>query len=382
MELAVSLVALVMTIGPIGPVAEGLEFPTNLAVARDGRVFFTEKDTGLVRIIRQGRLLPDPFADLDVIPGAETGLLGIALHPDFPDEPWVYVAYSDPAGSMNRLARIRAEGDTGVAIEPLLDLVPATSGYHNGGDLAFGLDGMLYVTVGEAHEPNRAQNPRDLGGKVLRLSPDGSIPPDNPLGPASPVYSLGHRNSFGICVDPESGVIWETENGPSSWDEINRIEPGRNYGWPVHLGPGGPGEFEEPVLAYEEIIVPTGCAVAATLGGLYFGDFHGGLHRVVFPGMGAVDPPPRERVVATFDEGITDVARGPEGELYVATSAAIWMIRAEPTPTPTPIAETSPSTAAPRPAPDGSSPGLALWLGSGAALALVLLLLARFARRR
>jgi len=381
MRLAAAMIFLVAVTVPTERLAGDLDFPTNLAVAGDGRVFFTEKDTGLVRIIKNGRLLPDPFATLDVVPGAERGLLGVALHPEFPEEPWVYVVYSDATDGMNRLSRIRANGDVGVEVQPLLDLVPATSGYHNGGDLTFGRDGTLYVTVGEAHETERAQDPGDVGGKVLRVAPDGSIPADNPFGPDSPVYSLGHRNSFGICADPESGAVWETENGPSSWDEINRIEPGGNYGWPIHLGPGGPPAFEEPVLAFEEIIVPTGCAVAGDRGGLYFGDFRGNLHRVVIPGQGGNDRSPEEDIVATFEEGITDVARGPSGELYVATRDSIWLIDARPTPSPTSIPTESRPASEPSRARNGSTPAEAFWLGAGAVLALALLLSLRFARR-
>lgn len=347
------------------PVARGLVFPTNIAFAPDGTIFFTEKDTGRIRIIRDGRVLARPFAKLDVIPGGERGLLGIALHPEFPDEPWVYAYYSDPADQMNTLVRIRAQGDVGGKFEPLLDVVTATAGYHNGGDIVFGLDGMLYVAAGEAHDPARAQDPTDLGGKVLRLTPEGRAPNDNPFGPASPVYSLGHRNSFGLCVDPESGALWETENGPDEWDELNLIEPGGNYGWPEHLGPDGPPRFIDPVVAFERIIVPTGCAGAAYEGGLYFGDYQGNLHRVEFPGMGADDRTPRERVVASFDAGITDVAMAPGGALYVATADAIWLLdlrhpAGTPEPTQTPEASASPSPTPAAGTPRASSGGLTL----------------------
>ncbi len=308
---------------PVRAVAEGLAFPTNLAFAPDGRMFFTEKDTGRVRVIQDGRVVPDPFVELPVEGGAERGLLGIALHPAFPHEPWVYLYLSDAADGRNRLVRVRAEGNRGVETEVLLDLLPAVTGYHNGGDLAFGPDGKLYLVTGEAHDPQRAQDPGDLGGKVLRLNPDGTIPPDNPFGPESPVFSMGLRNSFGLCFDPESGALWETENGPDAWDELNRIEAGANYGWPDHLGPGGGPSYVDPVLAFEEVIVPTGCAF---LGGrLYFGDFRGDLHEVrpAPPGDPAAAG---ERVVARLGTGITDVAPGPDGALYVATASSILRV--------------------------------------------------------
>src|SRR5947207_4756321 len=119
--------------------------------------------------------------------------------------------------------------------------------YHNGGALAFGSDGMLYVTVGESHEPTFAQDPSSIGGKVLRLMSDGSVPPDDPIA-GNPLFTLGHRNSFGICVDPATGDLWETENGPTSDDEINLLRAGGNYGWPDVMGDGGPEGTIDPVI--------------------------------------------------------------------------------------------------------------------------------------
>ena len=171
---------------------------------------------------------------------------------------------------LNRLARIRAD-DLAAPPEALLDALTTEHGYHNGGDLVFGGDGKLYVAVGEVHEAERAQDPDDLGGKILRLNPDGSTPSDGPFGPENAAYSMGHRNSFGLCVDPSTGDLWETENGPGSDDEVNRIEPGGNYGWPDQLGPGGEPAFIDPVLDFPEVIVPTGCAVWQ--GDLYFGAY-------------------------------------------------------------------------------------------------------------
>jgi glucose/arabinose dehydrogenase len=196
-------------------VAGDLAFPTNMAIAPDGRIFYTEKETGDIRIIAGDHVLPQPFDHLDVIGGGETGLLGIALHPNFSAQPWVYVYYSDAADGRNRLIRILADGDTGTERQNMIDGLPA-SGYHNGGDLVFGLDGSLFLSLGEAHEAERAQDPNDIGGKVIRIEADGTLAPDNPFGPDNPVYSIGHRNSFGLCVDPANGDLWETENGPGS----------------------------------------------------------------------------------------------------------------------------------------------------------------------
>jgi glucose/arabinose dehydrogenase len=344
------------------PVATDLAFPTNLAFSADGRVFFTEKDSGNVRILQEDRVLPEPFSTLPVDGGGEKGLLGIALDPGFPEEPWVYVYYSDAADGRNRLVRIRAEGDVGTERRTLLELLPTVNGYHNGGDLAFGPDGKLYVVTGEAHEAARAQDPNDLGGKILRLNPDGSFPADNPFGPTSPVFALGIRNSFGLCFDPGSGALWETENGPSSDDEVNQIRAGQNYGWPDQLGPGGAPGFVDPVLDFPEVIVPTGCAFAH--GAVWFGDYHGELHRATLDSDGA-----RQESVRTFDAGIADVARGPDGSLWVATVDAIYReagaVSASPSPT------GSRSSPAPTAGPEEPLSGLR----SGAGIVVLLLIL-------
>jgi aldose sugar dehydrogenase len=342
------------------PVATELAFPTNMAFAPDGRIFFTEKETGNVRIIRDGRVLPEPFVHVSVEPSAERGLLGIALHPDFEREPWVYLYYSETGGASNRIIRVRAEGTTAGEIDPLITLLPAVTGYHNGGDMAFGPDGKLYAVTGEAHDPERAQDPNDLGGKVLRLNPDGSVPDDNPLGPDNPVYALGIRNSFGLCFDPVNGALWETENGPASDDEVNRIVGGGNYGWPDQLGSGGAPGFVDPVLVFPEGIVPTGCAVSADGRRLYFGGYRGGLYEA--------DLSPNERTAGTpgripgIEAPVIDVARGPDGTIYLATTDSL--LRLVGTPTGSPVPAGSPTS----PGSDG-----ALGTGLGLVIAAVLI---------
>ncbi len=249
------------------PVLTGVDFPTNLAFSADGRVFFTEKDTGRIRVVR-----------------------------------------------------IRAEGDTGTDVEPVIDLLPWVRGYHNGGDLAFDTRGALFISVGEAHEPGRAQDPNDLGGKILRIAPDGTVPEDNPT-TGSHVYALGVRNSFGLCVDPTTGDLWETENGPNAFDEVNLIEPGGNHGWPDQLGPSGEPTYVDPVLAFADVIVPTGCAVTEGGSTLCFGTYGGEIRRLTLPPGGE----PRDTVVATTG-AVTDVARAPDGSIWVATSDAIYRV--------------------------------------------------------
>jgi glucose/arabinose dehydrogenase len=293
-------------------------FPTNMALAPDGRLFYTEKETGRVRVVTPGGdLLPEPFVTLPVDGDAERGLLGIALHPDFPAQPWVYLYASDASDGRNRLFRVAANGNIADgAPQALLDGLASSAGYHNGGDLAFGTDGMLYLALGEAHDPERAQDPNDLGGKIVRLAPDGSVPPDQPFGGANPVWSIGHRNSFGLCVDPAEGTLYETENGPDVDDEVNVIEPGADYGWPRVTGANGGTGLTDPLLTFPDTIALTGCAVAG--GSLLVGSFGESAIRAVTPG--------RSRVVAIVPGGITDLQPGPEDTLYVSTGDTIARI--------------------------------------------------------
>jgi aldose sugar dehydrogenase len=370
-------------------------FPTNMAFAPDGRLLYVEKETGKIRVVRDGRLLPEPFARLAVSGGGESGLLGLALDPHFETEPFVYVYFTSSADGRNHIARIRASAsnpDRGGAPQNLLTLLTA-SGIHNGGDLAFGADGKLYATVGETGDSALAQERSSLGGKVLRLNPDGSVPSDNPFGPHSPVFTLGLRNSFGLCVNPRTGDLWETENGPSSDDEINLIREGRNYGWPQQLGPGSDPRFTNPVLTFGQIIVPTGCAFfdnavsassvepPASGGQLVFGDFHGDLHSVILrrPGLDDVE---QATVVAHFPTGITDVEVGPDGDLYVATSSSIVRI---PPANGVPDHGGSPGSGTPLVIghPPRTTPLLVLAIAAGAAaVVLTAAVLVRDARRR
>jgi glucose/arabinose dehydrogenase len=191
---------------------------------------------------------------------------------------------------------------------------------------------MLLVSNGETHETERAQDPGQPGGKVLRFTPDGEPGPGGPF-PGSAALSIGHRNPFGLTIDPISGAPWVSENGPDAFDEINRIEAGGNYGWPLVAGPGC-DEIDvercvEPAASYEEIIVPTGLAFAprnapaGVAGHLFFGTYGGGIHELTLDEQ-------RREVVAdellpNSDESIVAVAWGPEG-LYYSTPVALKVI--------------------------------------------------------
>ncbi|MGZ8571145.1 MAG: PQQ-dependent sugar dehydrogenase [Actinomycetota bacterium] len=327
-----------------------IDFPTNMVFAPDGRLFFTERETGRVRVVTAaGDLVAEPFLTLPVINASETGLLGIALHPRFTEEPWVYLYRSDPASGMNEIVRVRADGDRAKGEpEVLLQTVPATNEYHNGGDMVFGPDGMLYVAVGEAHEPERAQDLDDLGGKVLRLTPEGEPARGNPFGRDVAAFTIGHRNSFGLCFDPATGDLWETENGPDDGpDEVNRLVAGGNYGWPDVTGDSG-GRSDDPVTSFAETVVPTGCAWWR--GGLYVGEY-------ASKGVSSIDPVSGDVAEAYSFGRTTDLQVGPDGALYVATADAIWRIEdpdaSEPTASPT---TTSSATEVDQPSSPPASP--------------------------
>lgn len=272
---ALSLIVSLAALGPAGTAVaakpvyrierlQRLDFPTGLGFTPSGTTLFVNERSGRVRIIRDGVLRKEPFARVETTTSGEGGLLGLAVDPRFDDgQPWVYVFYTLPDGSADRVERLRWADDRVARREVLMARLPSGSSYHHGGILAFGPDGMLYVTNGEAHDQQRAQDPKVLGGKIYRIKPDGSIPSDNPFG-ASPTWSYGHRNPFGLAFDPATGSLWESENGPENHDEVNLIKRGANYGWPIVRGDTRRAGFVPAAVDYEEIVVPTGLAFAPT----------------------------------------------------------------------------------------------------------------------
>jgi glucose/arabinose dehydrogenase len=175
--------------------------------------------------------------------GAENGLLGLAVRPDDDSTVWAYESTS----SGNRVVRMRYANGTIGAPQTILDGIP-TAAHHNGGRLVFGPDGDLYVGTGDAEIRSRAQDTGSLGGKILRIKPDGSVPADNPFR-GSPVWSYGHRNVQGLAFD-SAGRLWATEFGQDTWDELNRIEPGKNYGWPNVEGKSDHPKYVNPLVQW------------------------------------------------------------------------------------------------------------------------------------
>jgi len=249
--LAYSLTSAAAESYQVETVAENLEVPWGIAFAPDGRIFVTER-VGNLRVIEDGILNPEPVKILDVS-GFEGGLLGVALDPNFDENHHIYLyyTYNDFFSTYNKLSRF-TESDNELSDELILLDKIAGGPIHDGGRIKFGPDGMLYVTTGEAGIPDRAQDLDALGGKILRINPDGTIPDDNPF-ENSPVYSYGHRNPQGLDWDPVTGKLVISEHGPSgergfAHDEVNVIEPGKNYGWPKVVGDETDTSYTSPIL--------------------------------------------------------------------------------------------------------------------------------------
>ena len=217
--------------GPVeaSVIATNLEVPWGFAFLPNGAALFTERDSGrLLRMDASGNI--EEVQTLPTRGYGEGGSLGLAVSPDYEEDGYVYAYYTTDQD--NRVVRFRL----GEEPEPILTGIPFNS-YHDGGRIAFGPDGMLYIATGDAGNPANSQDRNSLGGKILRLRPDGRVPEDNPF-PNSPVYSYGHRNVEGLAWDAE-GRLYASEFGQDAFDEVNLIRPGDNYGWPEFEGDGG-----------------------------------------------------------------------------------------------------------------------------------------------
>jgi glucose/arabinose dehydrogenase len=297
-------------------IATGLEAPWDVAFTPDDRVFVTERDSG--RLLELG---PDGAVTevqrLDVEPAGEGGLLGLAVSPDYADDGLLYAYLTGQED--NRIVRFRPGEDP----EAILTGIPR-SAIHNGGRIAFGPDGLLYAGTGDAGQESNAQDPGSLAGKILRVSPDGGVPGDNPL-PGSPVYSLGHRNVQGLAWDAE-GRLYATEFGPDRDDEINRIEPGSNYGWPEVTGAAGRAGFVDPILvrqppeaAWSGATVPLDSAIPQWDGGLVVASLRGArLWHVPLTPDGAAGEP--DDVLVDAYGRLRAAVSAPDGSVWVLTN--------------------------------------------------------------
>lgn len=324
---------------PVAPVPfrvemflSGLNFPVVMAFAPDGRLFFNELRTGRVRVVQNGVLAPQPFVTLTVATSGERGLLGIAMDPNFPINRRVYVLYSDPAG-IQRVLRFTEANGIGTEPAVIVDNLPSAS-IHNGGNIAFGRDGHLYVTIGDSTNPANSQNMDSRAGKILRFNPDGSVPADNPFGPARPAFNLGLRNSFDFTFHPATGVIYASENGPNCDDEINRITAGGNYGWRPNYpcGDADPA-FVAPLTRFNPGIAPTGITFY-TAGvfpqfrdSLFLVDFITGRVRRFAVNENNQGQITQSEIVVDGGFGqLLDIVQGPDGFLYFSSTTAILRI--------------------------------------------------------
>lgn len=315
-------------------VVGNLRVPWSIVWAPDGRMIFTER-AGRVRVFENGKLRPEPlFSVPDVEPSGESGLMGLVLHPQFASNHLLYLSYVSRSDSQYvRVVRYRETGTGLTDRKVIIESIPSAQ-FHAGCRLRFGPDGKLYITTGDATRRELAQMLDSLAGKILRLNDDGTIPADNPFvgkqGARPEIWSYGHRNPQGIDWQPGTNLLFETEHGPSGFDgpgggdEVNIVEKGKNYGWPViHHTQTHPG-MEAPLLEYTPACAPAsgmlyrGTAFPRFSGNFFFGCLAGKrIIRVVLDGRRVVS---QENLLEGKYGRIRDVAQGPDGYLYFSTS--------------------------------------------------------------
>ncbi len=314
-------------------VAGGLQVPWSIVWAPDGRMMFAERP-GRVRVIENGTLRPQPlFVVADVEATGESGLMGLALHPQFSSNRFIYLSYAYSAGGLRvRVVRYRETPAGFVDRQVIIEDIPGAR-FHAGCRIRFGPDGKLYITTGDAGERDLAQQLNSLAGKTLRLNDDGSVPQDNPFvgqqNARPEIWSYGHRNAQGMDFQPGSNLMFQTEHGPSGFDggqgadEVNIVERGKNYGWPVIRRNETRAGMETPLLEYTPACAPAsgafyrGAALAGFQGNYFFGCLRGErLIRVLLDGRRVVS---QENLITDYGR-IRDVAEGPDGYLYFSTS--------------------------------------------------------------
>jgi glucose/arabinose dehydrogenase len=295
-------------------IATGLEIPWAVAFLPDGSALVTERASGRILRVRapsvdQADAGPAEVSEVaripDVAAEGEGGLLGIAISPTYDTDQWVYVYYTSPTD--NRIARLRLGG----APEPVFTGIPKARN-HNGGRIAFGPDGYLYVGTGDAGRRENAQDLATPAGKILRITADGRPAPGNPFGD-SPVWSYGHRNVQGLAW-ADDGQLYATEFGQNRYDELNRIEPGRNYGWPEVEGTGGEAGFVNPVATWSTSDAsPSGLAILD--GRAWLACLRGTkVYRVGLDGSGA------QQLLTGRYGRIREAVVAPDGTLWFTTS--------------------------------------------------------------
>jgi glucose/arabinose dehydrogenase len=340
------------------PLHKGLANPWSLTFLPNGDMLITEKP-GRLRIARKGTLDPEPISGVPKVWAVgQGGLLEVLPHPRFAENQFLYLTYSKPCAAEKTATTALARGKfDGKTLTDVRDLFVAdncnTGNPHYGSKLAWGGDGMLYMTVGERGDRNRSQNTASHGGKLLRLREDGTAAPDNPFvgkeGHKPEIYSYGHRNAQGLAFHPDTGVLWENEHGPQGGDELNIILPGKNYGWPIasygreYPSDGGrvspvPSRegIEEPVTVWvpsigiSGMIFYTGDKFPEWKGNIFVGGLSGlAVHRLGFNEKGGLLG--RETMLGSLRQRIRDIRQGPDGFIYLAVDAnPAGILRIEP----------------------------------------------------
>ena len=330
-------------------VLPGLAFPVGMALAPDGRVFFNERLTGKIRIInQQWQLVTPPFCQLSVATSGEQGLLGLTLDPNFAQNHFVYVYYTEAGAARNRVVRYTEVSGLCTGQTTIIDTLPVNS-FHNGGIIQFGPDGKLYVIIGDAGNMANSQNLTSLAGKILRVNPDGSPPADNPFisnadANAKKVFSFGHRNSYGFTFHPHTSHLWETENGPGDSDEINRAISGGNYGWDSNQRRGIVNDpcCVDPIAVYFAppcnpctiaptaiIAIPENSTVypVAYRNNLLFVDFNFGLiRRLVLTEANLTQLGTQSIAYSGGQGGLLSLMLGADGFVYVSNGSGIFKV--------------------------------------------------------
>ncbi len=316
--------------------AENLVIPWDIDFAPDGRMFISERP-GRIRVIVDGELRDEPWAELPVANWQAAGLSGLALSPDFGEDGFLYVMGTFRKGKneyVNRIYRFKDQQNSGVDSTLIVGDLPSIS-THSGGALDFGPDGKLYVAMGDNEDISMVQKLDNCIGKILRYNPDGTIPADNPF-PGSPVYAFGLRNPQGFAWHSKNGEMFATEHGPSGFpaegfrenqDELNLIVKGGNYGWPIVSGMHMDKRFIKPLIEWTPAIAPSGLCMINDENSPWYGNLLVGalkgkhLRRVVLSRKDSIAKIHSEEIWFEKELGrIRMVEEGPDGTLYFTTS--------------------------------------------------------------